>query len=772
MGTMARTLIGVSLATLVASVPPAWADTYVVNSTADAVDATPGNGSCATAGGVCTLRAAIQEANAHAGPDIVSLPAGEYLLTIAGAGEDLGATGDLDVSDPLEVNGAGQATTVIDALYLDRILQATTTFALRDVTLRRGAATNGGGLYLNNAFARTIERVLFEKNLATDAAAINQTAGDLTITDSTFERNNVTGDAGALLMLGAGNLAITGSTFASNGAPAGAGGGVLSAATGTATVTNSTFSQNTADTGAGLFVVGASSLTVTGSTFEHNVAVSAAGGLYGVTAGDVTISGTSLMGNFASAYAATLISAGTTVQVTGGEASDNVAVSGYAGMFLMASAGASVDGTAVRRNAGGTAPGAGLFVSTTSNTIAIVNVEATENSGGPGGGIFASTGGSITFANTRVLNNGASAGPGGGVFLSATNTVAVTDSTISGNIAGGVAGGLYAASGGAMSIQGSTVSGNRSAGAGGVGGGIFVSAGAPSVLTNTTVSGNVADVQGGGLYAAGTLTLRNATFVDNGSPLGSAIFNGGALTSVSTIISGAAASHCAGAALVSGGNNIDSTGTCALAGAGDQIVDPQLGPLADNGGPTLTHLPASTSPALDTGAATGCPATDQRGETRPTDGNGDGTSACDVGAVEFLDLCLDDPAKVVPGICGCGVADTDANLANGTADCLINGELKARIARAKTIIGALAGDADPLEAELGTIGESLPTYVSQFKAQIQLVDPNAKTDKLAKKARKKIKKVGKAKAGAKLDKAKTKANTALDALDAAVAPQA
>src|SRR6187455_78931 len=101
------------------AVASAQADTYTVDSTVDAVDATPGNGTCATAAGKCTLRAAVQEANAHAGADTITLPAGHYLLSATGAGEDLAATGDLDVTDELQVNGAGADTTIVDGLKAD-----------------------------------------------------------------------------------------------------------------------------------------------------------------------------------------------------------------------------------------------------------------------------------------------------------------------------------------------------------------------------------------------------------------------------------------------------------------------------------------------------------------------------------------------------------------------------------------------------------------------------------------------------------------------------
>jgi hypothetical protein len=66
-------------------------------------------------------------------------------------------------------------------------------------------------------------------------------------------------------------------------------------------------------------------------------------------------------------------------------------------------------------------------------------------------------------------------------------------------------------------------------------------------------------------------------------------------------------------------------------------VDPLLGPLADNGGPTLTHLPSAGSPVIDAGNPGDCPATDQRGVARPADGDGDGAAVCDIGAVEIRD---------------------------------------------------------------------------------------------------------------------------------------
>ena len=94
---------------------------FKVNSTDDIVDVAPGNGVCMTGTGVCTLRAAIQEANALAGPDVIKLKAGTYRLTLTGAGEDLAATGDLDITDSVTITGKGAALTVVDGHHSDRV---------------------------------------------------------------------------------------------------------------------------------------------------------------------------------------------------------------------------------------------------------------------------------------------------------------------------------------------------------------------------------------------------------------------------------------------------------------------------------------------------------------------------------------------------------------------------------------------------------------------------------------------------------------------------
>src|SRR5262245_14645411 len=252
---------------------------------------------------------------------------------------------------------------------------------------------------------------------------------------------------------------------------------------------------------------------------------------------------------------------------------------------------------------------------------------------------------------------------GGGVRNSGTLTLARVHVTL--NAAGaadaqsGAGGGIFTA-GGSLTIRDSTVSNNIAHS----GGGIFNSS-SMLTLVNVTVSNNVAAslsvTSGGGITNIRTLDATNVTIAENvvvAPQPGAAGIAGGFGTIRNSIIAKnvarsaqvpsepAFASNCGpftshvifeGMNLGSGGHNLSSDGTCGfLTGRGDlQQVDPRLGPLAANGGATLTHALAFGSPAIDAGDDGVCPPADQRGKGRPADGTGDGTATCDMGAYEY-----------------------------------------------------------------------------------------------------------------------------------------
>ncbi len=168
---------------------------------------------------------------------------------------------------------------------------------------------------------------------------------------------------------------------------------------------------------------------------------------------------------------------------------------------------------------------------------------------------------------------------------------------------------------------------NNTSGSGGsFGSGLYVHAGA-ALLTNVTLSGNHADAFGGGVYTdGGTTTLINNTLYGNSAASDGGIsVSGGTVMLTNTIVANNTGGDCGG--IIGGSFNLSSDNNCGFGVRGN--INVMLGPLADNGGSTLTHMPLPGSPAIDFGTNVGCPSTDQRGFRRPIG------IRCDVGAVEY-----------------------------------------------------------------------------------------------------------------------------------------
>jgi hypothetical protein len=228
-----------------------------------------------------------------------------------------------------------------------------------------------------------------------------------------------------------------------------------------------------------------------------------------------------------------------------------------------------------------------------------------------GGGIYNGDGATLNLIDSTVSDNTAQ-WSGGGIYSFLNTTTNIERSTISGNVSNDVGGALRLL--GNATIINSTISGNQSIGW--HGGAIFQTDGDVTIV-NSTIASNIAPN-----WASSTLFIGQ--------------FGGGfvpTLTLTNTIITGnqwyACEKFASGTTgnVVSGGGNVIQDDTC-NPGATDQIVwDALIGPLADSGGPTLTHALLAGSPAIDAADTSVCPAVDQRGAPRD--------AACDIGSFEF-----------------------------------------------------------------------------------------------------------------------------------------
>ena len=191
-------------AALFATATPLAALTFNVDSTSDFPDASPGDGVCASAGGPCTLRAAVMEGNALGGTHTINLPAGTHALSIPSGSSDTDATvGDLDLkSGTWSFNGAGMGQTVIDAsamnhrafeIPVDLFFSGSVTF--NDLTIQGGNSSGLGSSFNSGAAVRVGSR--FASSIV-------------------FNRITITGNTGSSAIHTLANTTLNGSTVSNS----------------------------------------------------------------------------------------------------------------------------------------------------------------------------------------------------------------------------------------------------------------------------------------------------------------------------------------------------------------------------------------------------------------------------------------------------------------------------------------------------------------------------------------------------------------------------
>ncbi|MEM1169130.1 MAG: DUF4347 domain-containing protein [Cyanobacteria bacterium P01_H01_bin.35] len=434
----------------------------------------------------------------------------------------------------------------------------------------------------------------------------------LTVENSTFENNVTSGDGGGAIWVGnRTNTTIINSKFDSNDATIGGsekgGGAITTNGFAVLTIQNSEFTNNKGINGGAIFGA-ATALTVENSRFINND----------------TTAGAEIPSSFSSPR-------------------------GYGGAIYTDGVSASFGGD--------------------NGTIAIRNSHFEDNKGAGAGGaafLFLYPGDDVVIENTNIINNSVienaiDISQGGGIRLGTGRTsdgrtspgrFTISNSTFAGNTSEIEGGGLWIDRKldlTEVDIVNSTFSDNRAESADGtVGRGGAITAYAPTNITNTTITNNFAGEESGAIY-----TNPSPDYIPD-LKVSNTIFDRNTAGNVNK-------SKQSNIQLIDEGGNLQFPAVDSddeLVTANITVADPLLGELQEVNG-FLVHPLANGSAAIDTGNNTNAPTTDQLGNTRPVDGDNNGSSITDIGAVEFIPT---------PTTGDCITGDNSDNLIDGTSD--------------------------------------------------------------------------------------------------------
>lgn len=612
-----------------------------------------------TANNIAELRAHITTANGSNTDYVINVVAGTFTISGA-AGDNSNASGDLDITKAggsLQIIGQG-ATTIIDGATLDRVFHinngANAPVTIQNLRIQNGRATDngagattearGGGILKEGAGGLTLNGVTIASNEARGAAGlagpngVNGNGGNGTAGRSAY---------GGGVYVSAGTVSVASCGINQNAANGGNGGAGGWGGVGTSTLFSLALSAYNGGSGGaggvalgGGFFVAGGSLTLDTCNMDQNTALGGNGGNGGLAGGPAWLPGNGgTAGTAGMAGGAGVCLQAGTLNMTDTTISGGGATGGNGGNGGSANIALSSQGLGRVGAAGGAGQGGAVLIRDGSPTIERCTFSGNLARGG-NGGAGGQGGMSISFGDTGLPGGAGGAGQGGAVYLNL-GTIAIFNSTLSGNTArggnggqggmggecasspsggvrpgdGGDGGNSGAAQGAGIFCQGGTIAidncttASNTGTAGTPGNGGFPGIGG-SQPANSGSSGNTTPPQGGGIFVnGGTVTMTSSLFADNTATQGADYFGAGAATLSACLLESSAA-----------GTTVPT--------AGFITGDPQLSPLANNGGATNTHAIGNASIARDVGSNPRALTTDQRGSARD-DGGG-----VDIGAYE------------------------------------------------------------------------------------------------------------------------------------------
>ena len=567
--------------------------------------------------GAGSLREAVSFANANSGADDIVFANG-----IVGTIEL--TSGELEVTDSLTITGPGRDELTIDAQHDSRLI---------DFSAPSGDLTLGG---LNLINGQTTDDATAFNDTSQNGGGIRfASSGTLSLISSQVFNSLTLGSGvdGGGIFVGSGNINLTNSSVSNNSSLGGQGGGIFSAG-GAVVLSDSSVSSNVTDSDGGGIYSSAGSVSLTSSSVVGNQTTNGNGGGISIGSGSlVTNESSSISDNSASSYG-------------GG-------ISIGSGFSLAEPNSITIESSAIYGNRARTGGG----ISARSTDITLNHSTLNNNVGTNRVGGIEINGGSITLNRAELNQNN-----GRGIFANSTD-ISITDSTVDRNDGGGI---LARAS--RVNISRSTLSNNVSQDSGAA----FLSIESTLNLASSTVSGNVSLEDGGGLSGSGeflidgstifnntalgvgggikvaAVTVQNSIIAGNSDNGTAPDINASQLTLTSNLIGSNAGTDLAATPI----GSPDSAGN--LIGTAPLPIDPLLGELDDNGGPTLTHALLPGSPAINAGSNElainqdgAAQLTDQRGSARFVDGNESGIATIDLGAFEYN---LSGTASLTPAV--------------------------------------------------------------------------------------------------------------------------
>ncbi len=371
---------------------------YNVNNSGNGDDITPGNNICetGTGNGICTLRAAITEANNHAGADNIGFTMDMTIVltdTLPAIAEDLSIGGPCTTCVAISGNN----------LYRVMVLYPSVSLYLADLTIANGNALAGGGIYNLGGTLNILNSIFSNNSGGGGNGGGIYNVGTLNVTNTTFYSN--TGNAGGGIYNLGGTMNLLNTTLYGNTATSvtDGGGGIYN--NGVLTVTNSSVYSNTASKNGG-GIHNSATLNISNSTVSGNSAYSNDGGGIYQGGGTANLTNVTLSGNIAH-YGGGITTSGGDVTLLDTTVSGNT--SNYGGAIFMNGGTATFSNSTLSSNTA-YQYGGGVYINTGAtlyfnNATIANNYSNWDGIGGEDGGGIKEAGGTVYIQNTILANN-------------------------------------------------------------------------------------------------------------------------------------------------------------------------------------------------------------------------------------------------------------------------------------------------------------------------------------------------------------------------------